>query len=153
MPKPSVVTLPTPSLSEQDSPQPPSKGAPSMESVPPVSRSKRSRRFFSADDKRRILKEAEACTERGQLGALLRREGIYTSHLSAWRKELRQRPGLEPRKPGRKPVRDDKDKRIAALEKQAAALESKLSLAYKLLELQKKASELLQVTLPTGSED
>jgi transposase len=126
-----------------------------MESVPPMSRTRRARRVFSVADKLRILKEAEACTERGQLGALLRREGIYTSHLSAWRKEMRLHgtAGLDPKKPGRKPLRDEKDKRIAELEKKASRLESKLSLAYKLLELQKKASEILGVTLPSGSDD
>src|SRR5436305_779519 len=46
---------------------------------------KASRRKFTAEEKRRILQEAEACKERGELGALLRREGIYSSHLSAWR--------------------------------------------------------------------
>lgn len=126
-----------------------------MESVPSVSRNKRSRRAFSVKEKLRILKEAEACAERGQIGALLRREGIYSSHLAAWRKELRLHGtgGLETKKPGRKPLRDEKDKRIAELEKKANRLESRLSLAHKLIELQKKASEILGVTLPSGSDD
>lgn len=127
-----------------------------MESMPPVSRNKRSRRVFSLKEKMRILKEADACsTARGEIGALLRREGIYSSHLAAWRKELRLHgtAGLGPKKPGRKPLRDEKDKRIAELEKKASRLESKLSLAYKLIELQKKASEILGVTLPSASDD
>jgi transposase len=61
------------------------------------------RRPFTADDKRRILQAAEACTQSGEVGALLRREGLYSSHLTTWRHQ-RQRgelPGLAPAKRGR----------------------------------------------------
>ena len=63
------------------------------------------RRRFSAEYKQRILEEADGCTQRGQIGALLRREGLYSSHLSKWRRQrsLGQLEGLSPKKRGRKP--------------------------------------------------
>lgn len=112
---------------------------------------KRPRRDFSAAEKLRIVEEANACTEPGQIAALLRREGIYSSHLATWRKKLRLKgsEGLGVAKPGRKPSRDDRDKRIEELERKAAHLEKKLALAQQLLALQKKASELLGIDLAT----
>src|SRR5215210_5834162 len=72
------------------------------------------RRRFSADYKLRVLREADACSRPGEVGALLRREGLYTSHLSAWRKQ-RDRGALKAlsRPRGRKPP-DPRDARIAA---------------------------------------
>jgi transposase-like protein len=63
------------------------------------------RRRFSAEYKLRILEEVDGCTQRGQIGALLRREGLYSSHLSTWRQQrlLGQLEGLSPKKRGRKP--------------------------------------------------
>ena len=109
------------------------------------------RRSFSPAEKLRILRQADACSERGEVEALLRREGIYSSHLSAWRKALGRygSDGLSARKPGRKPKRDAKDLRIEVLEKKSARLERELSLARKLIELQKKVSEILGIQLPT----
>jgi len=114
----------------------------------------RRRRQFSPAEKLRIVREADACRERGEVGALLRREGIYSSHLAAWRKQLGAHgvEGLSSRRPGRKPVRDAKDAQIAALEKKATRLERDLELANKLIDLQKKVSEVLGVALPS-SED
>ena len=96
-------------------------------------------RSFTAAEKLRIVRQAAACTQRGEVEALLRREGIYSSLLSAWRKQidLHGTEALAGRKPGRKPKQDAKDLRIAELEKRAAKLEAKLSLTGKLLELQK----------------
>jgi len=125
----------------------------SVEVVPKPGR----RRFFSAARKQRILDEAATCLrdgERGALEALLRREGIYSSHLTAWRKQLALRgsSGLVPQKPGRKPKLDAKDRRIAELEKRAARLEAKLSLAEKLIDLQKKVSAILGIDLASDGE-
>lgn len=108
------------------------------------------RRRFSAADKVRIVREAAACTERGQVQELLRREGIYSSHLAAWRKAIEHHGvrGLEGVRPGRKAKQDPKDARIEALEKKAARLEHELDVAQKLIAIQKKVSELLGVTLP-----
>jgi len=112
------------------------------------------RRKYSAAEKLRIVREAAACTKRGDVEALLRREGIYSSHLAAWRKELALHgsEALAGRKPGRKPLLDAKDQRIAELEKRAARLEAKLALAEKLIELQKKVSAILGINLMTDDE-
>jgi transposase len=112
------------------------------------------RRSFSAAEKLRIVREAAACTQRGDVEALLRREGIYSSLLSAWRKqlELHGSEALAGRKPGRKPKFDAKDRRIAELEQRAARLEAKLSLAEKLIDLQKKVSAILGINLSNDEE-
>src|SRR5919112_3481771 len=100
---------------------------------------RRLRRRFSSNDKRRILAEADACTERGQLAALLRRERLYSSQLASWRVQLEQEGqfALEAKKPGRKPLKDTKDRRIEELERDKSKLERKLLIAEKLIELQK----------------
>jgi transposase len=112
------------------------------------------RRSFSAAEKLRLVRAAAACTKRGEVEALLRREGIYSSHLSAWRKELALHgsAALVGHKPGRKPKLDAKDRRIAELEKRSAQLEAKLSLAEKLIDLQKKVSAILGINLATNGE-
>jgi transposase len=112
------------------------------------------RRVFSAAEKLRIVRAAEACTERGSIEALLRREGIYSSLLAAWRKQLglHGTAGLAGRKPGRKAKMDAKDRRIAELEKRTAKLEAKLVLAGKLLDLQKKAASILGIDLASDEE-
>jgi transposase len=116
---------------------------------------KRTRRKFTAAEKLRILKEAEACTGRGEVEALLRREGIYSSHLSNWRQQLnlRGREGLKANKPGRKPKLDAKDRRIRDLERRTAYLERELLISQKLIELQKKAHEVLGIALPQPPSD
>lgn len=103
------------------------------------------RRRFSVEDKRRIVMEAETCTERGQVSELLRRERLYSSQLATWRAQLKHEgeAGLAPKPPGRKSLKDAKDRRIDQLEAEKARLERKLLVAEKLLELQKKAQELL----------
>jgi transposase len=122
----------------------------SVEVVPKPGR----RRVFSAAEKLRIVREAAACTKRGEVEALLRREGVYSSHLAAWRKHLALHgsEALAARKPGRKPKLDAKDRRIAELEKRAARLEAKLSLAEKLIDLQKKLSAILGINLASDGE-
>jgi len=111
---------------------------------------RRLRRTFSAEDKRRILTEAAACTERGQLSALLRRERLYGSQLAIWRAQLERdgQSGLEGKRPGRKPLKDAKDRRIEQLQGEKVKLERKLLIAEKLIELQKKAQELLAAAQP-----
>ena len=122
----------------------------SVESVP----KRRGRRSFSAAEKLRIVRQAAACTKRGEVEALLRREGIYSSHLTAWRKQfaLHGSEALAGSKPGRKPKLDAKDRRIAELEQRTAKLEAKLSLAEKLIDLQKKVSAILGINLATDGE-
>jgi transposase len=157
--RPSGVTLetvPTPLRSENPTSAPAAQGAarrPSGVSVETVPKSGK-RRSFPAAEKLRIVREAAACTKRGDVEALLRREGIYSSLLAAWRKQLALHgsEALAGRRPGRKPKLDAKDRRIAELEKRAARLEAKLSLAEKLIDLQKKVSVILGINLATDEE-
>lgn len=119
---------------------------------------KRARREYSAAEKLRIVKAADECLAsgvRGALETLLRKEGIYSSLLSSWRAQLglRGSEGLHPRKVGRKPKVDAKDRRNAELERRNAELQRKLRVATALLELQKKAHELLGVALPPSDGD
>jgi len=111
---------------------------------------RRLRRRFSAEDKRRILAEVDTCTERGEISALLRRERLYSSQLAIWRVQLEHegQSGLESKKPGRKPLKDAKDRRIEQLQGEKVKLERKLLIAEKLIELQKKAQELLAAAQP-----
>jgi transposase-like protein len=111
---------------------------------------RRLRRRFSAEDKRRILTEADACSERGQLSALLRRERLYSSQLAGWRAQVEHegQAGLEAKKPGRRPLKDPKDRRIDELERDKSRLERKLLITQKLIELQKNAHELLAAAQP-----
>lgn len=111
---------------------------------------KATRRRFTVAEKLRVLKEAERCTKPGELGALLRREGLYSSHLSAWR-QARQRgelAGLSPRPRGPKPKPvDPRDKKIAELEREKRRLEARLERAEGLIEVQKKVAALLGTPL------
>lgn len=110
----------------------------------------RKRRSFSPAEKLRVVREAAACKEPGAIGALLRREGLHSSHLTTWRRALESHgvEGLSSRKRGRPAKLDAKDRQIAELEKQLCAANKELSIAHGLLELQKKVSELLGVTFP-----
>ena len=102
------------------------------------------RRSFSVAQKRRILSTADACA-RGELGAFLRREGVYSSQLTAWRRQLAQSgsAGLAPQRPGPSPRLDVKDREILALERKVKKLEKQLGIANGLVELQKKVQALL----------
>jgi transposase-like protein len=106
--------------------------------------SKRRRRRFTADYKLKIVREADACTKPGELGALLRREGLYSSHLVDWRRARERGELLKPLKRGR-PARpeDPNAKRIAELEKQLAKATARAEHAEALVELQKKVAALL----------
>lgn len=116
---------------------------------------RRLRRGFSTEEKLRILAEADRCTRRGELAALMRREGLYSSQLSTWRKILRSEgeSGLERKTAGRKPTRDERDATIDKLERDKAKLEHELLVARKLIELAGKAHEILGVTLPSLGKD
>jgi transposase len=125
----------------------------SQESVP-----SKTRRQFTASEKLRLVKAAEvavASGERGALEAMLRAEGIYSSQLSAWRLQFGARgaSGLVSRTPGRKPKLNAKDRELLAVTKQNAVLQKKLRIANALIELQKKAHELLGLALPESEEE
>jgi len=118
--------------------------------------SKAKRRFFTAEYKRKILQEADACTESGQIGALLRREGLYSSHLTHWR-QLRERgelAGLEAKKRGPKPKAiNPLSKQLVAKEREIARLKAENAKLQIICDVQKKVSQLLGVTLPTIPEE
>jgi transposase len=112
---------------------------------------KAQRRRFAAAGKLRVLREADRCTKAGELSALLRREGPYSSHLSNWR-EARKRDelaGLAPRArgPKAKPV-DPRDKKIVELERETRRLQARLERAEGLIELQKEVAQVLGNPLP-----
>jgi transposase len=110
------------------------------------------RRRFTAEYKLRILREAEACARPGEIGALLRREGLYTSHLTAWRKQ-REQGALQAlgRPRGRKPA-DPREAQIAALRRRAERAEAELEKARKVIEVQGNVSALLGELLgPKGA--
>jgi transposase-like protein len=111
---------------------------------------KRQRRRRSTQEKLRILAEADRCEGRGGVSALLRREGIYSSHLTTWRKQLRSggEIALQAKAPGRKPTRDERDRMIEKLEREKAQLAKTLLIAEKVIELQGKAHEILGIALP-----
>lgn len=122
----------------------------SVETVAP-----KKRRTYTASEKQRLLKDAAAAVSSGEPGALeafLRREGIYSSHLSAWRQQLAASGSLVAAKPGRKAKLDDKDRQLAALTKRNAQLEKKLQIANALIDLQKKAHAILGIALPDSDE-
>jgi transposase len=114
------------------------------------------RRRFSAEYKLRILEEVDACSEPGQIGALLRREGLYSSHLTTWRRqrEQGQLDGLSPKKRGRKPAVDEAlVKELAELKQDNQRLENRLQQAETIIEVQKKLSGLLGLTLNENQSD
>ena len=109
------------------------------------------RRKFTAKYKLEILEEADACTRPGEVGELLRREGLYTSHLTYWRKQVRDGALQELGKPrGRKPA-DRRDRDIAELTRRAERAEAELEKAKKVVEIQGNLSALLEQMLGTES--
>ncbi len=113
---------------------------------------KAKRRQFSAAYKLRILAEADACKKRGEIGALLRREGLYSSHLTDWRRqrargELREAGG---RKRGRKS--DPEAAELARLRRENERLRGRLQRAEKIIDVQKKLAQLLG-TMPVESQN
>jgi len=104
------------------------------------------RRTYTAEYKRRILKEADACTTPGTVGALLRREGLYSSLLVEWRRARRrgELAALAPKKRGRTPMPvDPRDRKITELERQLAQMTGRAERAEALVEAQKNLAVLL----------
>jgi len=108
---------------------------------------KAKRRRFTAADKLRLLREVEACRGSGEIGALLRREGIYSSYLSTWRKqrELGELDGLSPQKRGPKP--DPQSIEMAKLRRENERLQERLKRAELIIEVQKKVARMLGETI------
>ena len=141
------------------------EGARRATGVPSVSRTssppdpevpeKKPRRKYTAAYKLRILKEYEACTIPGEIGALLRREGLYNSNINTW---LRQRDegalhGLTPKKRGRKAKQANPlAKEVARLERENKKLSNKLQQAELIIDVQKKISKILGIPQDNNGE-
>jgi transposase-like protein len=111
---------------------------------------KPTRRKFTAEYKLKILAEAETCSEPGMLGELLRREGLYSSHLTTWRRQRDQGAlaGLTPRRRGRKakrknPLTDENER----LRRENERLKEQLRQAELIIDVQKKVSDMLSIPL------
>ena len=117
---------------------------------------KKARRKFTAKYKLQILQEADACTEPGQLGALLRRKGLYSSNLTTWRRQREEGllDALSPKKRGRKEKeKNPLTRKVAELERENERLKSKLKKAETIIDVQKKISEILGISQePTEDE-
>ena len=117
---------------------------------------KATRRRFSPEYKRRIVREADKCTKMGEVGALLRREGLYSSSLSTWRRQcaagelvgtvaVKRGPKAQPK--------DVRDKRIAELERETRQLKRKLAQAETVIGIQKKVATLLGIPLKSVDDE
>lgn len=114
----------------------------------------RTRRRFTAAFKLKMLEAAAQCTKPGELGALLRREGLYSSHLTTWRAAARrgELAGLAQRRGPKPKAPDPSVKRIAELERQLARATARADRLELIVGLQKKVSQLLGLALPTSDD-
>jgi transposase-like protein len=116
---------------------------------------KATRRRFSAAYKLKILREAEACTQPGELGALLRREGLYFSNVRTWRaqRQAGELSGLAPKQRGPAPkAQNPLAAKVAGLERDVTRYKARAERAEALVELQKKVAELLGTELQRNGE-
>jgi transposase len=119
-------------------------------------RDRAKRRRFTAEYKRRILREAETCTQRGALGALLRREGLYSSQLVCWRQQAdsSQRQALAPKRRGPQPTPvNPLSRELAETSRELAKWKKRAARAEALVELQKNVSQILGIALTTSEDD
>jgi len=136
-----------------DAPASAAKVSPSGAGMEVVARA--GRRFFSKADKQRILQAADRCSRPGEIGALMRREGVYSSSLSTWRRQRKaaELSALSPQKRGPKPAPDrDQVLQIAQLTRDNDRLKSKLDKALLVIEVQKKVAALLGHPLDDNGE-
>ncbi|RPI70006.1 MAG: transposase [Geobacteraceae bacterium] len=114
---------------------------------------KAKRRQYSAEYKQRILREAETSRATGEIGALLRREGLYSSHLTTWRRQCErgELEGLSPQKRG--PKADAQAIELGKLKRENERLRERLRKAELIIEVQKKVSQILGVALPESDQD
>jgi len=107
------------------------------------------RRYFSAAYKARVVEEAQRCSAPGEVGALLRREGLYSSHLTKWRKLYQSGAlnGLRDDKRGRKGMKHPLEDENERLRKQNVRLARRLEQAETIIEIQKKVSAMLGIPL------
>jgi transposase-like protein len=112
---------------------------------------KATRRRFTAEYKRRILNEAASCTD---MGAFLRREGLYSSNLTTWRRQLDRgvQAALSSKKRGRKESNNPLQTEVDNLRKENKRLERRLKRAELIIDIQKKAAQILGIPLSTPEE-
>jgi transposase-like protein len=120
----------------------PGKGVPDPEVV-----ARPKRRRFTAEYKLRILREADACKQPGEMGALLRREGLYSSHLVQWRRQREQAAHTQLKSRKRGPKAKARDPRLKQLERENARLQRRLKRVALLLDIQKKVGALMGIPL------
>jgi transposase len=143
------------------SPRPMSNGSAALQVVTPIAPpdpevpERAARRRFTAEYKLRMLRQADACTGTGELGALLRREGLYSSHLTTWRRQREQGSlaALSPQKRGRPAVPPSPlARRVAELERENARLTQRLQQAETIIAVQKNLSEALGISQPASEK-
>ena len=141
---------------EERSDEAPSAGAGTASEQPDTEVvAKPSRRRFTAEYRLRILEEAERCTGTGEVGQMLRREGLYSSHLAHWRKAREEGAlhGLRSKKRGVKPKAGNPlDSKVRELEAKVARLEKDLHKAHIILDVQEKVAGLLGFSLEDGKD-
>jgi len=137
------------SQQQQEPPSARSTAIPDPEVVP-----KAKRRQFTAEYKLRIMREADACTEPGQIGSLLRREGLYSSYLSKWRQQQEegQLQALSSGKRGRK-SQESSVAELAELRRENERLRARLEQTEIIIDVQKKLSKLLGLTADSTESD
>jgi len=114
---------------------------------------KAKRRQFSIAYKKRILAEADGCSEAGQIGSILRREGLYSSHLSTWRRQ-RERGKLDGSGTNRgRPAQSGSEQELARLRQENERLQQRLAQAEAIIDVQKKVSQLIGLTLADSRSD
>jgi transposase len=130
-------------------------GKPSEPAPDPEVRPKAKRRRFSAREKLRILEAADGCRASGEVGALLRREGIYSSQLSTWRKQRSEGTlhAVAAQKGGRKGHVDARAAELVQLRRENERLQARLAQAETIIEVQKKLSQLLGIAASLSERD
>jgi len=135
----------------------PAESTPQLPSPPdPEVPEKARRRRYTAEYKLRILQEADALREAGEIGALLRREGLYSSHLITWRRQRDEGAlsGLKPKKRGRKAKEQNPlARRLAEIERENRRLKKRLEKAEIIIEFQKKVADVLGIPLKDEESD
>ena len=111
------------------------------------------RRRFAAEYKLRILREADGCKGPGEIGALLRREGLYSSHLVLWRRQREEAARIQLKTRKRGPKAKAQDPRVKHLERETARLQRRLKRAEAIIEIQKKVAALLGIPLKNLDSD
>ena len=150
---PGVLVSPGAERSEAERSEAERSVAPGETKTPPNPEvvAKAQRRQFTADYKRQILAEADSARESGGIGALLRREGLYSSHLTHWRQQ--RDLGLVPRQRGPKAKHDPVSEEVRKLKRENGHLTQRLARAELIIDVQKKVSALLGIPLATIDSD